>query len=152
MHPMDFVNGMRKKGQLIMGICIIVKSINNPDKRTEIIKKYVKEYFVCPTPLLDFALNVEKITTSKKPNLILNVDGVIAVTFVDLMRGCGCFTREEAQEFIEIGVLNGLFVLGRSVGFIGHFLDQKRLKQGLYRHPWDDITYVLPEHTEYEES
>ena len=28
---------------------------------------------------------------------------------------------------------------------IGHFLDQKRLKQGLYRHPWDDISYVMPE-------
>lgn len=28
----------------------------------------------------------------------------------------------------------------------GHYLDQKRLKQGLYRHPWDDISYVLPEH------
>ena len=28
---------------------------------------------------------------------------------------------------------------------IGHFLDQKRLKQGLYRHPWDDIAYVMPE-------
>ena len=27
----------------------------------------------------------------------------------------------------------------------GHFLDQKRLKQGLYRHPWDDISYVMPE-------
>ena len=27
----------------------------------------------------------------------------------------------------------------------GHYLDQKRLKQGLYRHPWDDISYVLPE-------
>ena len=27
----------------------------------------------------------------------------------------------------------------------GHYLDQKRLKQGLYRHPWDDITYVMPE-------
>jgi len=29
--------------------------------------------------------------------------------------------------------------------FLGHFMDQKRLKQGLYRHPWDDISYVLPE-------
>jgi hypothetical protein len=27
----------------------------------------------------------------------------------------------------------------------GHYMDQKRLKQGLYRHPWDDISYVLPE-------
>jgi ATP citrate (pro-S)-lyase len=38
--------------------------------------------------------------------------------------------------------LNGLFVLGRSIGFIGHYLDQKRLKQPLYRHPWDDISYI----------
>lgn len=29
-----------------------------------------------------------------------------------------CF-REEADEFVEIGSLNGLFVLGRSIGFIG---------------------------------
>ena len=36
----------------------------------------------------------------------------------------------------------GLFVLGRSIGFIGHHLDQVRLKQGLYRHPTDDITYM----------
>jgi ATP citrate (pro-S)-lyase len=55
----------------------------------------------------------------------------------------GC--REEASEYVEMGALNGLFVLGRSIGFIGHFLDQKRLKQGLYRHPWDDITYMMPE-------
>ena len=27
--------------------------------------------------------------------------------------------REEAQEYVEIGALNGLFVLGRTVGFIG---------------------------------
>ena len=26
---------------------------------------------------------------------------------------------EEAEEYIEIGALNGLFVLGRSMGFIG---------------------------------
>jgi hypothetical protein len=38
------------------------------------------------------------------------------------------------------------------MGFIGHYLDQKRLKQGLYRHPWDgifflnvDISYMMPE-------
>ena len=52
---------------------------------------------------------------------------------------------EEAQEYINIGAINSLFVLGRSIGFIGHYMDQKRLKQGLYRHPWDDISYVMPE-------
>ena len=30
----------------------------------------------------------------------------------------------------------------RSIGFTGHFLDQKRLKQGLYRHPTEDISYI----------
>jgi ATP citrate (pro-S)-lyase len=142
--PMEFVNSMRKKGQLIMGIGHRVKSINNPDMRVKIIKEYVKANFPT-TPLLDYALEVEKITTSKKPNLILNVDGIIAVSFVDFLRHSGCFTREEAQEYIDMGSINGLFVLGRSIGFIGHFMDQKRLKQGLYRHPWDDISYVLPE-------
>ncbi|KAG7132310.1 ATP-citrate synthase subunit 1 like protein [Verticillium longisporum] len=44
-----------------------------------------------------------------------------------------------------MGVLNGLFVLGRSIGLIAHYLDQKRLRTGLYRHPWDDITYILPQ-------
>ena len=92
------------------------------------------------------------------------MDGCIGVAMVDLLRNCGCFTLEEATEFIENGALNGLFVLGRSMGFIGrsfiisknlltpslvaysgHFLDQKRLRQGLYRHPWDDISYILPE-------
>jgi len=142
--PMEFVNKTRKEGKLIMGIGHRVKSINNPDKRVVLIKEFVKENFP-KTSLLDYALDVEKITTSKKPNLILNVDGCIAVAFVDLLRNSGCFTKDEAETYIKTGSLNGMFVLGRSIGFIGHFLDQKRLKQGLYRHPWDDISYVLPE-------
>lgn len=145
MLPMEFVNKMKKDGKLIMGIGHRVKSINNPDMRVQILKDFVKQHFPA-TQLLDYALEVEKITTSKKPNLILNVDGFIGVAFVDLLRNCGGFTRDEADEFVEIGALNGIFVLGRSMGFIGHYLDQKRLKQGLYRHPWDDISYVLPEH------
>lgn len=83
---------------------------------------------------------MEQITTKKRDTLILNVDGCIAVCFVDMLRTCGAFSQEEANELIDNGCLNGLFVLGRSIGFIGHFLDQKRLKQPLYRHPWDDIT------------
>ncbi len=51
---------------------------------------------------------------------------------------------EEAEDYLKMGVLNGLFVLGRSIGLIAHYLDQKRLRTGLYRHPWDDITYLLP--------
>ena len=102
--------------------------------RVEIIKNYALENFP-DNKILKFALEVEQVTTKKKSNLILNVDGCIAVCFVDLMRSCGAFTDEEADELVANGCLNGLFVLGRSMGFIGHFLDQRRLKQGLYRHP-----------------
>uniref|UniRef100_A0A7E4VQE2 ATP-citrate synthase n=1 Tax=Panagrellus redivivus TaxID=6233 RepID=A0A7E4VQE2_PANRE len=147
LSPMQFVNEQRKQGKFILGIGHRVKSINNPDKRVEILKKFAldRTIFKQETPLLEYALKVEQITTSKKPNLILNVDGAIATIFVDLLRQSGMFTPQEARETIEVGALNGLFVLGRSMGFIGHYLDQSRLKQGLYRHPWDDITYVLPE-------
>jgi len=144
LNPHEFVNQMRNEGKLILGIGHRVKSLNNPDMRVKLMKEYVKKSFP-QTSLLDFALEVEKITTSKKPNLILNVDGVIGVASVDLLRHSGLFTNEEAQEYIDIGALNGIFVLGRTIGFIGHYLDQKRLKQGLYRHPVDDISYVLPE-------
>ncbi|KAI9318054.1 citrate synthase-like protein [Dichotomocladium elegans] len=141
--PREFVTSMRKANKLIPGIGHKIKSRSNPDMRVELVKDYVKKNFPS-TPILDFALKVEEITTSKKDNLILNVDGCIAVSFVDLLRDSGAFTREEAEEYMKIGTLNGLFVLGRSLGFIGHHLDQKRLKQGLYRHPWDDISYLLP--------
>lgn len=147
LSPMEFVNEQRRLGKLIMGIGHRVKSINNPDKRVVILKNFAldRTKFKQETPLLDYAIKVEQITTAKKPNLILNVDGTIGVIFVDILRHSGMFTAAEAQETIEIGALNGLFVLGRSLGFIGHYLDQRRLKQGLYRHPWDDITYVMPE-------
>jgi len=62
---MEFVNEMRKKGQLIMGIGHRVKSINNPDTRVEIMKDFIKQNFP-KTPLFNFALEVEKITTAKK--------------------------------------------------------------------------------------
>ena len=143
LSPRDFVDTMRKENKLIPGIGHRIKSRNNPDLRVELVKEYVKKHFPS-TRLLDYAIAVETVTTSKKDNLILNVDGCIAVCFIDLMRHCGAFTGEEVEDYLRMGVLNGLFVLGRSIGLIAHYLDQKRLRTGLYRHPWDDITYLLP--------
>ncbi|TGZ83632.1 citrate synthase [Ascodesmis nigricans] len=144
LSPRDFVDTMRRQNKLIPGIGHKVKSRNNPDLRVELVKEFVLKHFPSHK-LLDYALAVETVTTSKKDNLILNVDGAVAVCFVDLIRNCGAFSAEEAEEYLKIGVLNGLFVLGRSIGLIAHYLDQKRLKTGLYRHPWDDITYLLPQ-------
>lgn len=143
LSPRDFVDIMRKENKLIPGIGHKVKSRQNPDLRVELVKEFVKKHFPS-TKLLDYAIAVETVTTSKKDNLILNVDGCVAVCFVDLLRNCGAFTPEETEDYMRMGVLNGLFVLGRSIGLIAHYLDQKRLRTGLYRHPWDDITYLLP--------
>lgn len=141
--PQQFVNEMKKKNQYIMGIGHRVKSLENPDSRVTIVKDFVRTQFP-RCPLFEFALEVEKITTAKRSNLILNVDGAIAVAFVDLLRESGQFTREEADRYIHMGILNAVFVLGRTAGFIGHYVDQCRLDQGLYRHPWDDINYIMP--------
>ncbi|KAF7617653.1 hypothetical protein AFLA_006567 [Aspergillus flavus NRRL3357] len=143
LSPRDFVDTMRKENKLIPGIGHRVKSRNNPDLRVELVKEFAKKHFPS-TKLLDYAIAVETVTTSKKDNLILNVDGCVAVCFVDLMRNSGAFSPEEVEDYMKMGVLNGLFVLGRSIGLIAHYLDQKRLRTGLYRHPWDDITYLLP--------
>uniref|UniRef100_H3A1H0 ATP citrate synthase n=1 Tax=Latimeria chalumnae TaxID=7897 RepID=H3A1H0_LATCH len=92
------------------------------------------------------AVGLRNLSAALKPNLILNVDGFIGVAFVDLLRNCGSFTREEWNLFLENGPTKKLPPPCPSLLFLGHYLDQKRLKQGLYRHPWDDISYVLPEH------
>jgi len=142
LSPEEFVKEMKAKNVNIQGIGHRIKSLDNPDVRVTLIIDYVKKHFKS-TEILDYALAVEQVTTKKKNNLILNVDGCIGVCFVDLLRSCGEFTREEADMYVQLGALNGLFVLGRSIGFMGHVIDQKRLQQPLYRHPWDDINYML---------
>jgi ATP-citrate lyase alpha-subunit len=140
--PGEFVNKMKKEGIPIPGIGHRVKSVRNPDKRVEILKNFAKNNFPS-TDYLNYALEVEKITTSKKENLILNVDGCTGVLLVDLMKSIG-LTDKEIDERIEAGLLNAFFVLGRSIGIIGHVIDQKLLKSKLYRTPYDNVLYKLP--------
>lgn len=140
----ELVDEARRNGVLLPGIGHKIKSVSNPDYRVQVVKEYVLKNF--PThPTLDYALAVERVTTQKKDTLILNVDGCIAVCFVDLLRESSAFTREEADEYIKMGGLNAIFVLARSIGFIGHFLDQKRLRAPLYRHPADDFMLEMTE-------
>jgi ATP citrate (pro-S)-lyase len=141
LRPKQFVDDCKKNNILIMGIGHRIKSKTNPDMRVELVKEYALSNFG-ECNVLKFALGVEDVTTSKKANLILNVDGCIACCFVDMLRSSGAFKFEEIDELVDNGCLNGLFVLARTSGFIGHYLDQRRMKQPLYRHPWDDITYI----------
>jgi len=149
MTPEQFVNDMKKKGINIPGIGHKVKSVKNPDKRVQLLISYARANFPS-TDLLNYALQVEELTTAKKGNLILNVDGCIGILFLDLMGSCGAFTKAEIDEVVKLGYLNGLFALGRSIGLIGHILDQKRLGARLYRHPTEDIAYMMPTSDEIE--
>jgi ATP-citrate lyase alpha-subunit len=145
-EPHEMVSEMKEMNILIPGIGHRVKSLINPDKRVEILKKYAQENFP-KTEYLNYALEVEKITTAKRDNLILNVDGCVGILFLDLLNSLD-FSKKEISSIIETGALNGLFVLGRSIGFMGHILDQKRLKTDMYRHPWNDIFYAPPKKEE----
>lgn len=139
--PQEFVDEMKELGINIPGIGHRVKSVQNPDKRVEIVKEYTKKHFY-KTKYLDYALEVEAVTTQKRNNLILNVDGCIGVVFLDMLNSIGTFTEVEIDEIVRNGYLNGLFLIGRSIGIAGHVMDQKRLNQPLYRHPYEDIEYV----------
>jgi len=138
----EFIDYMAEQGMVIPGIGHRIKSVKNPDRRVEGLKQYAERHFPA-TRLLDYALDVERHTTRKKDNLILNVDGAVGVLMVDMWRGLG-YSDEEIERFIDTGTLNAFFVLGRSIGFIGHILDEKRLNMPMYRHPFDDILYDVP--------
>ncbi|RLE39163.1 ATP citrate synthase [Candidatus Acetothermia bacterium] len=146
LSPREFVDAMKKKNVRIQGIGHRLHSLENPDARVEIMKNYAKTHFK-KTELLDYALAVEQVTTKKKNNLILNVDGCIGVLLVDLLKELN-FSDAEIDEMIKAGLFNALFVLGRSIGLMGHYFDQKRLGEPLYRHPLDDILYDVPKRPE----
>ncbi|CAK0884805.1 unnamed protein product, partial [Prorocentrum cordatum] len=50
---------------------------------------------------------------------------------LDFAGGGADHDAEECDELMSFGCLNGLFVLGRPIGFIGHRLDQLRLERPL---------------------
>jgi ATP-citrate lyase alpha-subunit len=139
LSPKEFLSYMKKKGIPIPGIGHRIKSLKNPDLRVKGLMEFAKDNFPS-TPLLDYARTVEALTTSKKENLILNVDGTIGILMVDMWRALG-YEESEIDEFIASGTLNAFFIVGRSIGFIGHILDEKRLAMPMYRHPMDDILY-----------
>ncbi len=114
----DFLVHMKKNVGPVPGIGHRVKSLRNPDKRVKSLIAYVKSTGI-PTPHLDFALAIEEKTTAKKDTLILNVDGTMAAILVDLR--------------FPVDSLNGFFILSRTIGMIGHWIDQKREGSRLIR-------------------
>ena len=137
--PEQFVKTMKQRGINIPWIWHKVKSMYNPDKRCELLG--IQSHQFSSTRYYQFAREVETLTTQKKPNLILNVDGSLGALLLDMMTWLDMSTQE-IEQFIATDGANALFVLSRTIGFIWHHLDQKRLNEDLYRTPREDIWYT----------
>jgi ATP-citrate lyase alpha-subunit len=129
----EFLAYMKKNHGPVPGIGHRVKSLRNPDKRVKELVGYVKSLNI-KTPCLDFALQVEQVTAAKKDNLILNVDGTMAAVLVDLG--------------FPVDSLNGFFILARTIGLIGHWVDQKRQDSRLIRLFDYLVNYAAPKRRE----
>ena len=135
--PHDFVEEFASRGEYIQGIGHKKYRTDMPDPRVTELKKYAEN--LEKKRFFNFALEVEKITTGKKGNLILNVDGTIAALLLDYLSEKEGYSDEKLWELVKQEFFNALFVLSRSVGFIAHFLDQKRLDEGLLRLEEDQV-------------
>lgn len=134
--PAQLVESYAAKKEYLPGIGHRKYRMDTPDPRVKLIKDFVHDM---PHPHLDFALGVEAITTSKKPNLILNVDGTLAAVFLDILVAEEGLTEGEIKTLIQAEFFNALFVTSRSIGFIAHYLDQKRLGEPLFRLPDNQV-------------
>ena len=135
--PGAFVEEFAAKREYIQGIGHKKYRIDMPDPRVAELKKFTEK--LEKKRFINFALEVEKITTDKKGNLILNVDGTIAALLLDFLSEKEGYGDEQLQNLVKQEFFNALFVLSRSVGFIAHFLDQKRLDEGLLRLSEEDV-------------
>ena len=139
-NPAEFVEEFAKQKIYISGIGHKKYSLDMPDKRVVEILKFSEK--LSEKKFTSFAKNVEKITTGKKANLILNIDGAIAAVLLDILSEKEGYSKSQLQELIDSEFFNAIFVLSRSVGFIAHFLDQKRLDEGLFRLEEDMVASV----------
>lgn len=128
----EVVDDYAKRREYILGIGHRMYNVYKPDPRVAALiahgKKDLKH-----TPHLDLALAVEALTSKKRANLILNVDGVMSSLLLDYLIQKEGFSQHQLQELIEIEFFNALFLIPRSVGFIGNYLDQRRNDEGLFR-------------------
>jgi citrate synthase len=86
-------------------------------------------------------VTIEHITTKKNGALILNIDGIIAALFIDILIEREKYSADKIQSLIDAEFFNALFVISRSVGFIAHFMEQKKHDEGLFRLP-DDLLHT----------
>ena len=138
--PAELVEKRARAKQFIGGIGHKKYRLDLPDPRTVILAEYADKLPM--HPYFDFAKGVEEITTQKKGNLILNVDGHIAALMLDILEQEEGYDPRQLDQLIRADFFNALFVIPRTIGLTAHYLDQKRLDEGLFRLPDDDVLLI----------
>jgi ATP citrate (pro-S)-lyase len=139
--PKQFVADYKANGGIISGIGHKKYRIDAPDPRVQdLVKQFAHNSN--GDRFLKFARGVEAVTTKKKGNLILNVDGTIAAVMLDLLESELGYSAGKLQELVDIEFFNAIFILSRSTGFVAHYLDQRRNDEGLLRFGPDEVTYI----------
>ncbi len=140
MTAKEYVDQFARQGVPIQGIGHKKYRVDTPDPRVSALASFTgnsngDRYY-------KFAQSVADITTNKKANLILNVDGAIGAIMLDILESELHYSETELRDLVAIEFFNALFVLSRSVGFTAHFLDQRRHEEGLFRLATDDLRYM----------
>jgi len=133
----EHIETYARNKQYIAGIGHKKYRLGMPDPRVTMLASFADKL---PTHrYYDYAREIEAITSAKKGSLILNVDGAIAALMLDILEQSENYSSTDIDALIKADFFNALFVIPRTVGFISHYLDQKRLDEGLFRLPDDDI-------------
>ena len=136
----DFVESFAIESEIIEGIGHKKYRLDNPDPRIVALMEWSKK--LDKKTYLNFAKSVEHVTSGKKANLILNVDGAMAAMLLDILTEKEGMEVRELKELVGTEFFNAFFVIPRTVGFISHYLDQKRLDEGLYRLPKEEVAHI----------
>jgi ATP citrate (pro-S)-lyase len=142
--PATFVKEKNAAGLLLAGIGHRKYRVGIPDPRVEALSEFAA--LLKKHPHYDFARAVEAITVAKSGSLILNVDGIMAALLLDILAECEKMSPQDLKEVIDIEFFNALFIIPRTVGFIAHFMEQKRNDEGLFRLP-DELLFVQKSQT-----
>lgn len=139
-NPEKFVEDFAIESKVIEGIGHKKYRLDSPDPRIIALMKWSEK--LSNKKYLNFAKSIEKVTLTKKANLILNVDGTMAAILLDILSEKEGLEVRQLKELTETEFFNAFFIIPRSVGFISHYLDQKRLDEGLFRLPKEDVSFI----------
>jgi ATP citrate (pro-S)-lyase len=141
--PAQLVESFAARKRYISGIGHRKYRVDFPDPRVQKLLEFKRT--LSEATFVTYAQNIEQITAQKKGNLILNIDGMIAALLLDMLREKEGYDLPALQRLVDQEFFNGLFVLSRSVGFMAHYFDQRRLDEGLFRLSDDQVLRVPPQ-------